>query len=412
MKIKLISYITLVVFIALIPARVHSIDSSTYKKLQTPFYDPDVVVSNCGATPVTAGNLPSKLLSGINALKNEYIAASEKTGVPWQIIAAVHYRESNNSPNADLQAGNPIGGPYTNFSSTYSTYGYPKNMAESAEFAARFLIEKSKVGIVNKPINVPNPDAEAIKDTLYSYNGRAKAYADQAAQLGFDSAKQPYEGSPYVMNNYDEVHKNMKIITRDFGSLDGIDTRFGAFTIYARLVGASGGVVDCSNDGIAVGDIVQMAIKYAWPDYYEAPYLIMKPSYKTAIDAALKRGEYVGGGQYPGIDCGGFVTRVMRDSGADPDYNKYQSNTDEQIRYLNDNPQKYQKLTNVTGIQDLQPGDIAINTTHTYLYVGDVPGFNGNSASASISFTGTGWRTPMASNADNFTGYSWYRLIR
>jgi hypothetical protein len=412
MKRKLPLLFCLVVMLIIIPARVIAVESSVYNKLQTPFYDPDVVTSNCGATPVVAGNLPASVLSAINALKGDYIAASEKTGVPWQLIAAVHYRESNNSPNADLQAGNPIGGPYTRFSSTYAVYGYPKTMTESAEFAARFLIEKSKVGVVNKPINVPNPDAEAIKDTLFSYNGRAQVYADQAAQLGFDPVKQPYEGSPYVMNNYDEVHKNMKIITRDFGPLDGIDTRFGAYTIYARLLGVSGGVVDCSNDGIAVGDIVQMAIKYAWPDYHEAPYLIMKPEYKAAIDAAMKRGEYVGGGQYPGIDCGGFVTRVMRDSGADPEYNKYQSNTDEQMRYLNDNPQKYQKLTNVTGIQDLEPGDIAINSTHTYFYVGDVPGFNGNSASASISFTGTGWRTPMASAASGFTEFNWYRLIR
>lgn len=383
--------------------------TSIYRTLQAPLYDP--ASPECTQTDIgTAKSLPAEILSSINKLKPEYIKASQATGVPWQLLAAVHYRENNNNPNGDLQAGNPIGGPYTRYSSAYGTYGYPKSMAESAEIAAKMLTAISSGGVVKKPVNTANPDPEAIKDTLYSYNGRAEVYAQQAAELGFDPNTQPYEGSPYVMNNFDAKHQRMKIITRDFGGLDGIDTRLGAFTVYSRLGGLSGDI--CSENGAVLGDIVQTAIKYAWPDHHEPNYFEMKPEYKTAINRAITRGEYVGGGSNPGIDCGGFITRVMRDSGADPDYNKYQGPTTSQQRYMDEHPEKYTKLTNVKGTGDLLPGDIAINSTHTYMYVGAQPGFNGNSASASYSTTGSSWRTPMADNAYGFSDFSWYRLKR
>jgi hypothetical protein len=170
----------------------------------------------------------------------------------------------------------------------------------------------------------------------------------------------------------------------------------------------SAGTSGCLNIS---GNLFQTIVKYAWPDYHKPPYLIAKPEYSEAIQAAISRGEYVGGGSHPGIDCGGFITRIMRDSGTDPDYNSYEGNTTLQKKYLDDHPEKYQKLSGVTGTQDLQPGDIAINSTHTYMYVGNIPGFNGNSASASYSSTGESWRSPMASSAYGFTEFTWYRLI-
>jgi hypothetical protein len=192
----------------------------------------------------------------------------------------------------------------------------------------------------------------------------------------------------------------------------------------------SGGSIDANNvttvtastcaagDGAVAGDIVKTAINYSWPDYHNAPYLNMKPSYKAAIDKAQANGEYVGGLSHPGVDCGGFVTRVMRDSGADPNYNwgphdGRQGATPAQQAYMDAHPDKYQNLGTKNSTADLQPGDIAINSEHTYLYVGKQAGFNGNSASASVSFTGESWRTPMASNAyfSNSAGsFTWYRL--
>ena len=132
------------------------------------------------------------------------------------------------------------------------------------------------------------------------------------------------------------------------------------------------------------------------------------PAYKAAVDQARASGVYVGGNNTPGIDCGGFVSLLMRNSKTDPDYNKYNSNTIAQERWMVESG-KYDKLTGVTGITysggELQKGDIAINAVHTYIYIKKVDGINGNSASASLQE-----RTPMADNAYGFQSFNWYRL--
>lgn len=414
---------TLLVQVAVPIARVLADDSITNSyciQLPCAYYDPNSTGAACDntATPITTEStqLSSDIVNAINKLKPDYEKAATATGVPWQLLAAVHYEEANNNPDEDLQAGNPIGGSGSQYASY--PYGIPTSLEQSAEFAGKQLANlATSTGVVKKPINIPNPDPEAIKDTLFSYNGRADAYAQQAAKLGFDPVKQPYEGSPYVMNNYDDKHRNMLIITQDFGQPDTVDTRFGAFAVYAFLGGSTAGGGNCSSSGAVAGSAVQTAINYAWPDYHDPPYFEMKQSYTDAIAKAQENGEYVGGGAHPGIDCGGFVTRVMRDSGADPNYNwgphdSRQGNTLAQQAYMDAHPEKYQKLGPQTGTNNLQPGDIAINSVHTFIYVGSQPGFHGSSASASFSTTGESWRSPMASGTDTPANYTWYRLIK
>ncbi len=181
------------------------------------------------------------------------------------------------------------------------------------------------------------------------------------------------------------------------------------------VTGGSSGETIASGSGDCVGavsgNLMQTIANYAWPDYKEGNF-DMKPAYETAVKTAQANGEYIGGLSYPGVDCGGFVTRVMRNSGLDPEYNNKNGNTTYQLQYMEDNPQKYQKLTGVTGVENLQPGDIAIRDGgpgggHTYIYVGSIPGFNGNAASASLDT-----RAPMADIASEFTTYAWYRLIK
>jgi hypothetical protein len=297
-------------------------------------------------------------------------------------------------------------------------YTGPTDFLSQAIAAGNFLQHTALGGNLpthRAPLKPSGTDPEEIKDTLYSYNGRASAYAQQAQQLGFNPQTQPYEGSPYVMNNFDPTHHNMGIITGQSGSntIDGVDTRLGAFTVYARL-GAADASGDCSGGAVA-GNVIQTALNYAWASYHAPNYCTEKPSYQAAIKAAARRGEYVGGtctigGTWLGVDCGAFVTRVMRDSKADPDYNANNGDTIAQKAYMDAHPEKYQKLVNVSSTGDLQPGDIAINDNHTYIFVGSQAGFGGNSASASFSSKGTSWRAPMADNAYGFTEFSWYRL--
>lgn len=171
---------------------------------------------------------------------------------------------------------------------------------------------------------------------------------------------------------------------------------------------------DTSCAGAVDGNLIQTILNYAWPEHHSAPYLDTKPAYAAAIATALENGEYVGSSTVnPGIDCGGFVTRAMRDSGADPNYNSAQGNTTVQYSYLNNPSNGYIELDNPT-TADLLPGDIAIRTAsegggHTFIYVGSVVGFGEKVASAS---TGSTWRAPMAgveTPAD--PDYHWFRKV-
>jgi len=156
--------------------------------------------------------------------------------------------------------------------------------------------------------------------------------------------------------------------------------------------------------------LIAKAKLFAWPEYHEANYFDMKPEYEAAIRAAQARGEYVGGGAHPGIDCGGYVTRAVRDSGAEPRYNGYQGPTTDQKRWMDDHPELYENIGTPASTAELEPGDIAINTGHTFFYLGSA-GFPGyNAADASIdTFGNDSWRSPMANNHST-GGYTWYRL--
>lgn len=188
-------------------------------------------------SPAATDTLPADLAQKIKQNQPTYEQAAQATNVPWQLLAAIHYRETGLSAN----------GPNLFQITGYAGAG---DFLSQATAAGNFLQKIISGNLPNhrQPLTQAGNDPEEIKDTLFSYNGRAQVYADQAASLGFNPQTQPYEGSPYVMNNYDAVHKNMQIITHDNGGLDGVDTRFGAFAIYAALLGYSGSSVSSCTD--------------------------------------------------------------------------------------------------------------------------------------------------------------------
>ncbi len=165
---------------------------------------------------------------------------------------------------------------------------------------------------------------------------------------------------------------------------------------------------DCGGSG-GNGDLVGTVKSYAHPEYHAAPFLKRTPAYAAAVAAAIKKGQYVGGsvGGVAGIDCGGFVTRVMLDSGYEPKYNSSGKggNTLSQEPWM----AKNWKKINPKSTSDMEPGDVAINANHTYLYVGKIGGFNSVTASASYSTSGNG-RAPMAGHeAAADPDFNWYR---
>lgn len=224
----------------------------------------------------------------------------------------------------------------------------------------------------------------------------------------YNEKKQPFDDDEYAKELVASVKEAVPLSATEKAK-NSQDTN-----TTAGNTGVTSDPTSCSQASGTAQAAVQKAIEYSWPTYHKAPYFTFKPSYRKAIDKAISKGEYVGGGIHPGIDCGGFVTRVMRDSGADPNYNwgpksGKEGNTFAQRDYMNAHPGKYKKLS-VKSTKDLEPGDIAINDTHTYMFVGSQPNFKGDAASASWSSTGLSWRTPMASSASDFANYTWYRL--
>ncbi len=156
--------------------------------------------------------------------------------------------------------------------------------------------------------------------------------------------------------------------------------------------------------GPEAGNLTSYVLAYAWPEYHAPNFLDMMPDYKEAVDRRLQQGKYVGGGSHPGIDCGGFVTTLLQDSGFDPEYGGGGS-VPTQHSYV-----KEQGWEIINDISQLQPGDVAFNAdnSHTFVYVGNINGFGSVIASASYSGrTNTNWRAPMAGK-ENMNNVTWY----
>ena len=173
-----------------------------------------------------------------------------------------------------------------------------------------------------------------------------------------------------------------------------------------KALGAAG--AGCSNI-LGNGSAVDTAINYAWPTYRGSGYTTRKPEYIEATAKAQTAGKYIGGCN--GVDCGGFTTRVMQDSGADPDFNNVQPTkgpVTSQEDYMKRFPDKYEARVAITSPSQLRGGDIAIafDRGHTFMWVGDQTskGFQTHIASASLCD-----RAPMAGR-EAITGNRWYSL--
>lgn len=146
---------------------------------------------------------------------------------------------------------------------------------------------------------------------------------------------------------------------------------------------------DACDPVLKYGDPVSYALAYAWPEYHEPPYTQKKAAYEEAVKKRQSEGKYVGGAN--GIDCGGFVTTVMQESGYEPDYGGG-GNTYTQEQWVKDHG--WEK---VSDISQLVPGDVAFTDGHTFIYVGQQPGFETTVASASApGENGADARAPMA----------------
>lgn len=159
------------------------------------------------------GQLSERHLTKVLENYESYKQASDAAGIPWQMLAAVHHRESGLSTKS-----RPHGGPFQ--------FDPPLNKGEEdftvgAFHAARFIQGKS-----HNRLSVDTKDEHIIKDAFWGYNGRAYG---------------SHDNSPYVMNKFDSEHQDMRIrgsLINAQGErvrIDVADKRMGAYTFYSEL---------------------------------------------------------------------------------------------------------------------------------------------------------------------------------
>lgn len=165
-----------------------------------------------------------------------YQSAAQTYGIPWQMLAAIHYREYG------LKKAGPSNknGPYQIWGSNYPVGNYTDAQFQTAtNDAAQFI--KGKAG--SKDLSV----ADNVKYTFFAYNGTAQVYKTQAINLGFSQTQANNgEGSPYVMNRADakrdptveptKSNNTWGQIKTDGGSLSyPANSDYGAFVLYNVL---------------------------------------------------------------------------------------------------------------------------------------------------------------------------------
>jgi hypothetical protein len=232
------------------------------------------------------------------------------------------------------------------------------------------------------------------------YEGSADSYDKVVANRGGNAARvyQTYSDAPAIAGS--TASQDMQ----NPGGSDSQSTSEDQVKLMAASQPAGGGASgtingSCTSDSFSGGNISETVVAYAWPQY--AMRTDQMPAYTDAVNKAKGQGLYIGG--YNGNDCGAFVTLLIRNSGFDEDYNSNGrgGNTIAQEAWL---AQHWDRISSTDG-GNRQPGDVAINSDHTYVYVGQIGGFGSKIASASL-----GDRAPMAGHESAVDpSFRWYR---
>lgn len=225
------------------------------------FYEPCANTSGgiCGDNKDYEGNQvwTDEQMGALQANQPFYEKAAKDNDIPWQLIATIHLREHG------LARDNPGNGqgPYQFYSSSERSACTALNGAsfspgplsdeefqKHTDCAAKFTKEKYGGGY---DLNTD----DGVKNMFFSYNGRAQAYIRQALDLGFSQEEADRgEGSPYVMNKYDEKRDPNKNptgwgqIKTDGGGISyPANQDYGAFVYYKAIADCSGGKSSSSN---------------------------------------------------------------------------------------------------------------------------------------------------------------------
>ena len=207
------------------------------------FYDPTDCKpgSSGGAIHLNVNDLPQRAIEifeaeGVEELAKKNLAAYQKgaaaAGIPWQVVAALHFREASMRSDLSIANGQPLG-------VGLSIDGQPigDTLEEDAVIAATSFVSNGKAvygGDVSTDFNIDN-----LANAFLAYN-RGSMYK---------AAGEPYTKSPYVMNYIDEEHAGMRFIHADswfgnkhYNNLEGkVDGHPGALAVFIYLGGSMEG---------------------------------------------------------------------------------------------------------------------------------------------------------------------------
>ena len=164
-------------------------------------------------------------------------AAEQATNVPWQAIASIWMRESGSiAPPRHRQGGQmQFDPPLTDarmrdLLTRYSVLDFEKReqVIQSGQESLPSAFILAGCFLQHKAGGKIRPDSPEVllKEAFYSYNGRKYGGADR---------------SPYVMNGYDEAHRDMRVrgtVLDRAGNkiwVDNVDKNPGALVMYRQL---------------------------------------------------------------------------------------------------------------------------------------------------------------------------------
>jgi hypothetical protein len=171
----------------------------------------------------SSAELAPATVSAINALRDSYDRAAQDNGLSWTVLAAIDYREDGNDPGRSALSGEPIGSANPD-SGTVTT-----SKLDSLERAAETV--KAMASSVNGVALTASSGGDDVKNAFLAYN-RGSIYKSSGA---------PADSSPYVMNQYDDAHRDMRWPDVAGEPLAGQTEygRYGAFTVFTRLGGSA-----------------------------------------------------------------------------------------------------------------------------------------------------------------------------
>lgn len=211
------------------------------------FYDPRATTESCssggsGGVNVSVDNLPPETIKKLEsenvkqkAEKNmeRYKYAEKETKVPWQVLAAIHYREGGMDPGKSIADGSPLGR-----GTSKDGLSIDSDPNKDTANQARHFIENAKSVYKLDTAKVDSWSVDDWGNAVLAYN----------RGFMYKAANEPYTKSPYVMNYLTKDRIRMKWINADsyykgkkMNSVAGkADGNAGALTVMTYLGYKSG----------------------------------------------------------------------------------------------------------------------------------------------------------------------------